>query len=168
MRNEVRPQKVGASGTVPAGKFSMSQCCSSYGRPSGRNVSTGISAHGPRNPDRTHPPSPLPFGWGEWEGANILDRNTPGGGCYRSLTRGYLPLPLRGCNVPRYAREDDVTQSSSFLATTGLWVTISSTLKTRKRTGVVKCRAVCCDNERVAAAKFDHHHGRLDAWMSLR
>src|SRR5260370_40623486 len=47
------------------------------------------SATEPSNLDGTHPPSPLPFAGCSWKGADKFDHDTPGGGCYRSLTRGY-------------------------------------------------------------------------------
>jgi len=93
-------QESQASGTGPAGRLSMNQHYSRYGGPIRGNAATGAFADYPRNPDGTHPPSPLPCGVREGEEIS-----------------------------------DHVTQGSSFLATAGLWVTISSRLKTGKRTG---------------------------------
>src|SRR5882724_557236 len=47
------------------------------------------------------PPSPLPS---KWEGANKSNRPTPGGGCYRSLTRGYPLLAPNGAAKCRASR----------------------------------------------------------------
>src|SRR6266566_4447682 len=48
-------------------------------------------------PHGTPPPS-------KWEGANKSNRPTPGGGCYRSLTRGYPLLAPNGAAKCRASR----------------------------------------------------------------
>ena len=89
MSNEVQPQKADVYGTGPARKPGVKQRYSSYYGPAERNAATGASADCPRNSDETHPPSPFP----NWEGVDILDNDTPGGGCFAALPGATFPCP---------------------------------------------------------------------------
>ena len=110
-----QPQKTDVSGTGPAGKPGVKQHCSNYGGDAGRIAAMGAFAHCVGNLEMTHPPSPLPFAWGEWEGADKLGDVTQGSpeslrGNHWALGHNLFEIEdgraNRGDEVPRWARSE--------------------------------------------------------------